>query len=252
MLSKPFDSFCGKVCSVIRWKPVHGPTVAELRAHLEDHAAALEAQGIPPEEAALQAVAAMGDPYELGRQLDKCHSPLIPRLSRIVALCACVFFLFGFCIGVLYRTGPFRNDHLLLPAPTFPDWGGTQLCQGDTRGGGQVGGYAVAAHDAALIRLPATKYSPSELEVQATVTVSHWQLWRDHLKFSSVPCTWTDAAGGAGTVSIYPSTSTPLSENWLLRLKAPTPGCRWFSVTLGTPGDQCILEITLEEEVPPT
>lgn len=45
--------------------------------------------------------------------------------------------------------------------------------------------------------------------------------------------------------------TTLLAQNWYLILEDPTPGCRWFSVTLGRPGDQCTLEITLDEEVPP-
>ena len=251
MPSHPFVVFCDQVCKSIRWPPAQRLAREELTAHLEDHAAALEEQGVPPEEAATRAVEAMGDPKEIGQQLDRCHGPFIPRLSQFFAYCACVMFLFGFCIGVLNRSGPFRNDAFLLSSPTYPDWGGTMLCQGDAQGSGSLGGYAISAKDAALIRLPATKYSPSEQEIQATVTVTHWQLWTDHLELSAVPCTWTDPGGASGIVSCYPTRSGLLSKNWILRLEAPTPGCRWFSVTLGRPGDQCTLEITLDEEVPP-
>ncbi len=59
-----------------------GPVSAELTAHLEDHAAALEARGLSPEEAAAQAVTAMGEPEELGRQLDRAHPPLLCSLWR--------------------------------------------------------------------------------------------------------------------------------------------------------------------------
>ena len=170
MPSHPFVVFCDQVCKSIRWPPAQRLAREELTAHLEDHAAALEAQGVPPEEAATRAVEAMGDPKEIGQQLDRCHGPFIPRLSQFFAYCACVMFLFGFCIGVLNRSGPFRNDAFLLSSPTYPDWGGTMLCQGDAQGSGSLGGYAISAKDAALIRLPATKYSPSEQEIQATVT----------------------------------------------------------------------------------
>ncbi|MBM6664803.1 permease prefix domain 1-containing protein [Flavonifractor plautii] len=251
MASKPFDRFCDQVCASIRWPPARRLAREELTAHLEDHAAALEEQGVPPEDAALRAVEAMGDPQEIGRQLDRCHSPLVPRLSKIFVLCACALFLIGFCAGVLHQTGFFRYEAVLLPTPTLPGWNdGDLLCEGDIRGVGQVGGYAIQAKDAALVHLHSSKYRPSRLEIQAAVTVSHWQPWLDHLT-TSIPAVWTDSDGASGTVSCYSTDSTLLAQNWYLILEDPTPGCRWFSVTLGRPGDQCTLEITLDEEVPP-
>ncbi len=252
MASRPFDVFCDQVCASIRWPPARRLAREELTAHLEDHAAALEELGVPPEEAAAQAVEAMGDPLEIGRQLDRCHSPLVPRLSRIFALCACALFLLGFCAGVLHQTGLFRYETVLLPPPTLPYQGlGKPLCGAAIQGVGHVGGYAIAAKDAALIRTAATKADPPHLEIQAAITVSHWQPWLDH-PTSSIPAVWTDSGGASGTVSCYPATATLLAQTWYLVLEDPTPGCRWFSVTLGRPGDQCTLEITLDEEVPPS
>ena len=178
MPSHPFVVFCNQVCKSIRWPPAQRLAREELTAHLEDHAAALEEQGVPPEEAAIQAVEAMGDPKEIGQQLNRCHSPFIPRLSQFFAYCACVLFLFGFCIGVLHGTGLFRYDTFLLPASTLPGWDdGELLCEGSAQGGGHVGGYAIQAKDAALVNRPSTKYRPSKLEIQAAVTVSHWKPW---------------------------------------------------------------------------
>ena len=54
------DRFCSRVCAHVRFSPDHAAITAELTAHLEDHAAALEARGLSPEEAAAQAVTAMG------------------------------------------------------------------------------------------------------------------------------------------------------------------------------------------------
>ena len=71
------DDFCTQVCRCVRFWPDHKAITAELTAHLEDHAAALEARGLSPEEAAAQAVTAMGEPEELGRQLDRAHPPLL-------------------------------------------------------------------------------------------------------------------------------------------------------------------------------
>lgn len=79
MANLQFEDFCQKVCQMLRWKAARGPVSAELTAHLEDHAAALEARGLSPEEAAAQAVTAMGNPYALGHALDQTHPPTLPR-----------------------------------------------------------------------------------------------------------------------------------------------------------------------------
>lgn len=71
------EQFCGKVCAYVRFRPDHAAITAELTAHLEDHASALEEHGVPADEAAAWAVAAMGDPEEVGRALNKSHSPLL-------------------------------------------------------------------------------------------------------------------------------------------------------------------------------
>ena len=76
-MSPLFAQFCEQVCLMIRWKAAREPVADELTAHLEDHAAALMERGTPEEEAAQQAVAAMGDPEALGRQLNRAHPPLL-------------------------------------------------------------------------------------------------------------------------------------------------------------------------------
>ena len=50
------DDFCAQVCEQVRFRPDHAAIRAELAAHLEDHAAALEERGLDPETAARQAV----------------------------------------------------------------------------------------------------------------------------------------------------------------------------------------------------
>ena len=46
---------------------------AELDAHIEDHMAALRELDYPPELAEERALAAMGDPTEVGRELNACY-----------------------------------------------------------------------------------------------------------------------------------------------------------------------------------
>ena len=77
MAVSKFNDFCTQVCEHVRFSPDRAAITAELTAHLEDHMDALVARGFPPETAARQAVAAMGDPEEIGKELDKSHSPFL-------------------------------------------------------------------------------------------------------------------------------------------------------------------------------
>ncbi len=78
------DRFCSRVCAHVRFSPDHAAITAELTAHLEDHAAALEARGFPSDVAVQQAVDAMGDPKEIGKELDKSHSPFLGVVPDLV------------------------------------------------------------------------------------------------------------------------------------------------------------------------
>lgn len=251
MLSKPFEEFCDQVCKSIRWPPAQRLARKELTAHLEDHAAALEEQGVSPEEAAIQAVEAMGDPYQIGHQLDRCHSSLFPGLTAFFALAGLVLIFFSCLLSFQHHTGLFAHSSLLPPACTLPfQENETLVVSGSVSGNGTIGGYRVAAKDAALIRTPDDPDAPSHLELQVTLSTSHWQLWLDNLDLYEVPGTWIDSTGATGTAACYSWLDSPLTGTGYLKIQDPTPGAQWFTVTLGRPGDQVMLRIDLEEEVP--
>ena len=109
MANLQFEDFCQKVCQMLRWKAARGPVSAELTAHLEDHAAALEARGLSPEEAAAQAVTAMGNPYALGHALDQTHPPTLPRLSRLFLAVGLLALFLGILLGLNRDSGLFRG-----------------------------------------------------------------------------------------------------------------------------------------------
>ena len=113
-----------------------------------------------------------------------------------------------------------------------------------------MGGYTISAHSAALVRTPDYPNFPSRLEVQASLSVSHWQLWLDNLELYEVPYTWIDSTGATGEAYCFTLSTSPLAASGYLAIADPTPGAQWFTVTLGKPGDQIILRIELEEEVP--
>ena len=87
MASPQFNNFCGRVCEYVRFSPDHAAITAELTAHLEDHAAALE-------ERALFGVryffSLSLQPFFVGLRFPRCG----PRLPAAVSLSA------GRCCGI--------------------------------------------------------------------------------------------------------------------------------------------------------
>lgn len=59
----------------IRWRRARRLLLRELSDHIADQAAAFEAEGWSPEEALAGAVAEMGEPEAVGRELDRLHRP---------------------------------------------------------------------------------------------------------------------------------------------------------------------------------
>lgn len=81
----------------VRCKPEHKAIRAELLGHLEDKEQYFLDSGMEPREAARAAVEAMGDPVEIGKELDKAHPVFWGRLytltkAVIVLLCLVVLF----------------------------------------------------------------------------------------------------------------------------------------------------------------
>ena len=249
-MCQPFEQFCDQVCSVIRLPLAKRLAREELTAHLEDHAAVLEEQGIEPKVAARRAVEAMGDPYQIGHELDRCHSPLVPGLTALFTVLGVMLILVSTVASGLHQTGLFAHTSLLPPSCTLPSQPDeTLVISGSASGSGTVGGYTITAHDAALIRTPDYPNRP-QLELQVSLSVSHWQLWLDNLELYEVPYTWIDSTSATGEAYCFTLSTSPLAASGYLAIADPTPGAQWFTITLGKPGDQIILRIELEEEVP--
>lgn len=115
-MDSSFARYCAAVCDQVRFRPDRAAIQSELWDHLEDHAAALEGEGLSREEARARAVEAMGDPVEVGRALDALHSPvagwLLLMLTWCTKLCsiAALILLFLSCRRLfLHVTGPLRS-----------------------------------------------------------------------------------------------------------------------------------------------
>lgn len=255
MDEKSFQIYCDRVCSVIRWKPARKAVQRELMAHMDDHADALKARGVSPDEANQQAVDAMGDPYELGHQLDTCYSSLIPHLSRLFALLALAALLLGVVIGIRENTGVFALTGLFPQTASLPyDGDGVLEISGAAAGGGKLAGYTLTPSNTAGLVLVSWEYPQGEIQreyqLQCPVTIQ-CRPWQPPMSAYQAGATWTDDTGCSGNAffSSYGEDALLGSTAWL-RLIEPTPGARRFTITLTTPQESVTIYITLEEEVP--
>ena len=75
MAREQLNEYLEAVGTQIRWKRARRPLLRELSDHIADQAAAFEAEGQSPGEALAAAVAEMGEPEAVGRELDRLHRP---------------------------------------------------------------------------------------------------------------------------------------------------------------------------------
>lgn len=121
MKPRTFSDFCRQVAKLIRFSPDRPAVEEELCAHLEDSREALltacpEMTISAAEEAA---IAAMGDPEELGRALNLVHSPLLGWVQiwfrrAVWTLAALVLLLSLPKAGTIVEnlTGPVQLDNI--------------------------------------------------------------------------------------------------------------------------------------------
>jgi cell division protein FtsW (lipid II flippase) len=71
------------VCAQIRWKRAHPVIMEEIENHIVDQRDAYIANGADEVEATTNAIVQMGDPVDIGNQLDRTHRPK-PQWSMII------------------------------------------------------------------------------------------------------------------------------------------------------------------------
>ena len=248
-----FDTFCAQVCSAIRWEPARRMARAELTAHLEDHAEALAAKGLAPDLAAEHAVAAMGDPYELGRALDRAHPPTLPRLSRVAALAGALLLLAGIAVGARNSSGLFALEGLFPQAPALElSYGSTSqlLAEGAAVGGGRLGSYVFTPSGRAGLTYDPQLEAEIDLQIQVPITAAA-RPWLPAPAIYHLEGAWTDESSGSGAVHVGWEADYLLGTSGWLHLIEPTPGARQFTITLTAPsGEEIFFTVTLPEEVP--
>lgn len=122
-----FGRWCDTVTRQVRFRPDRGAIQRELTAHYQDHVRDLERVGYDWKLAEQRALAAMGDPEEIGRALNRVHKPWLGWLwiaSRAVLALTVVA-----CLLSLPGTGSFFH---MMKNTLFPpeDPGGYQAIAG--------------------------------------------------------------------------------------------------------------------------
>ena len=216
----PMLDFCRAVTDQLRCKWEAEAVSQELCDHIRDHADALMAEGADQRAAEQAAVDAMGDPVELGKALDKLHSPWPWRLLRVcttgLGLVLVLLLLFGAAWLVDADKGPPLFTSLTPESvwTALPQNGGATLRAGTVRGGGRVGDYFLSPMgDAMLRRLdPYTDqgvWHPPEYMLVFAVRSLHWQPWLGDLQSSSFTLSSSgdldlDPEGGVINAIMYP------------------------------------------------
>ena len=125
--------FCRAVSCHIRFWPDRRRVEEELMGHLLDRRDALEAAGVSRAEASEQAVAAMGDPAEIGTALNRYHNPLLGWLQIVVLWLVVLLGVAGLCLSLrtAWEERPVRTGGSASFAGTATPLEGDSLRVGD-------------------------------------------------------------------------------------------------------------------------
>ena len=100
------SAFVEAVGAEIRWKKARPLLTEEIRTHLLDQRDACLAQGMSQTEAEAESLRQMGDPVEVGTQLDRVHRPA-PKWGML-ALVGLLIYLTG--VAAAWRLERLRRE----------------------------------------------------------------------------------------------------------------------------------------------
>lgn len=251
------DVFCDWVGNQIKCRYVRRELLRELAGHIEDHQAELEAAGLSPQEAETRAVAAMGDPVEIGRALDRLYDPrwyaLLRVLGWVVVLAAAWTLITG---ARVQFDGPSELVPLFLPQSSITaqmeTGSGAVVWEGVCRDEEQLGDYTLSIPAAALIL---SDYGPDGTReptyyLRGVFRADHWQPWLWNLDNVSMTLTLFCPAGT--TVEEYPFSlwsgyESLFSSTCQFQLAVPDPDAEWFELTLECGGTTLTFPISRKE-----
>lgn len=251
--------FCELVTGQLRCKWEAPSVRQELSDHIQDHQAALMAEGMGRDEAEEAAVAAMGDPEALGKALDALHSPWPWRLYHAARTAAFVLLVFAFFLGfdVLLGSGgsgavfwgdsgytqPEQDPQSLLEYYSFID-SDTVRTTGTVTGGGDIGPYRLSPAGEALF----LTQENGDTQLAFLVSTFHPQPWLESLKLYDLACSALDDLGNqySSDQFYFLNTGGRLRDLCWVLLYDPDPTARRFTFTLDTDRGPVTFTITPE------
>ncbi|WP_130848480.1 permease prefix domain 1-containing protein [Intestinimonas timonensis] len=251
--------FCELVTGQLRCKWEAPSVRQELSDHIQDHQAALMAEGMGRDQAEEAAVAAMGDPEELGKALDALHSPWPWRLYHAARTAAFVLLAFAFFLGfdVLLGSGgsgavfwgdsgytmPEQDPQSLLEYYSFID-SDTVRTTGTVTGGGDIGPYRLSPAGEALF----LTRENGDTQLAFLVSTFHPQPWLESLKLYDLACSASDDLGNqySSDQFYFLNTGGRLRDLCWVLLEDPAPAACRFTFTLDTDRGSVTFTITPE------
>ena len=191
-----FLDFCRSVSRHIRFRPDRRGVEEELMDHLLDRRDTLKEAGVPDGEAEERAVAAMGDPAEIGRALDRYHSPLLGWTQIVVLWLVVLLGIAGLCLTArtLWEERPFRAGD----DETFQ--GTATALEGDSI---RVGDYTFT-----LEKVRQYPGYEGKRDVSFRLNITWLSPWLDVPEYSSEP-RWADASGAWRTMDLAAAVYDP-------------------------------------------
>ena len=251
--------FCERVTGQLRCKWEAPAVRQEISDHIQDHQAALMAEGMGRDQAEEAAVAAMGDPEALGKALDALHSPWPWRIYHAARTAAFVLLVFAFFLGfdVLLGSGgsgavfwgdsgytqPEQDPQSLLEYYSFID-SDTVRTTGTITGGGDIGPYRLSPAGEALF----LTQENGDTQLAFLVSTFHPQPWLESLKLYDLACSASDDLGSqySSDQFYFMNTGGRLRDLCWVLLYDPDPAARRFTFTLDTDRGSVTFTITPE------
>lgn len=239
--------FCELVTGQLRCKWEAPAVRQELSDHIQDHQAALMAEGMGRDQAEEAAVTAMGDPEALGKALDALHSPWPWRIYHAARTAAFVLLVLAFFLGfdVLLGNGgsgavfwgdsgytqPKQDPQSLLEYYSFID-SDTVRTTGTVTGGGEIGPYRLSPAGEALF----LTQENGDTQLAFLISTFHPQPWLESLKLYDLACSASDDLGNqySSDQFYFINTGGRLRDLCWVLLYDPDPAARRFTFTLDT------------------
>ena len=251
--------FCELVTGQLRCKWEAPAVRQELSDHIQDHQAALMAEGMGRDQAEEAAVAAMGDREALGKALDALHTPWPWRLYHAFRAAAVALQVLAFCLGPgaflvsgdsvnvsledLGYTLKEQDPQYIMDRYVLTD-SDTVRTTGAVTGGGDIGPYRLSPAGEALL----LTQEDGDTRLAFLVSTIHLQPWLESLDPTGQPCSAVDDLGnryGSDQVSFL-SSGGRLRDLCRVLLEDPAPAARRFTFTLETHRGSVTFTITPE------